>query len=140
MDYRTRQGGSIQLKEAEMNALKGGAAVFLTALICVVSLCGALSMQGSPITLIADSNGGYSNFSVPSVNSIGIVAFKATNGGSVNIYKGDGGPVLLALNPSTVGLSFVQDAPAINDLQQVGFVATGDGPDGPGINVYRAEP
>lgn len=90
-------------------------------------------------TNVADTSGGYSAFSLPVANSSGTVAFTATTGGVAKVFSGNGGAVSTVFDPTGTTLSAVKGSPSLNNLGQVGFVASGPGPFGAGTNVYRVD-
>jgi len=88
----------------------------------------ALSNADSVFTRIADSTQWYSNFSLPSVNSSGVVAFRADSnpgGGTMTgIFTGTGGAVT---TDYITNLGFIRTDPAINESSQIAFDGFGTG-------------
>jgi hypothetical protein len=81
-------------------------------------------------TKIADSSGEISGFSVPSINTDGVVAFGAFLGnGDQAIYTGIGDGVLTTIADTSPGIYFELFAATINDAGRVAFGATTSEPD-----------
>src|SRR5437773_1724687 len=101
--------------------------------LILTMMCAAVAspraLGAANIAKVADSSAGYSNFSAPSVNDAGTVAFNATTGGTARIFTGTGGgPVTPALDPTAAGFIGLIDAPSINNAGQIAFVATESAP------------
>ena len=76
-------------------------------------------------TRIADDSNGIAGFSVPSINSDGVVAFGANlDGGDQAIYTGTGDGALTTIADTSLGIYFELYAPTINDAGRVAFGAT----------------
>lgn len=78
-------------------------------------------------TKIADTSQGYSNFTLPAINSSGTVVFGATTGTTPMIFSaGSGAPVATVFDP-TLTPSFASInalyGPSINDAGQIAFAA-----------------
>jgi hypothetical protein len=84
----------------------------------------ALNGRAGPLTFtpIAESTGGYSAFSPPSVNDQGTAAFNAVTAGTAKIFTGSGGPVTTAFDPAAFpGADAPVGAPAINHSGGIAF-------------------
>jgi len=95
--------------------------------VCVAAILGlSTAAHAAVFTLIGDTTAGYSAFSMPSVNSSGVVAFNATTGGTAKIFTGANAPATLAFDPTTAGLfPGLKDSPTINDSGQIAFMPGG---------------
>ena len=100
-----------------------------------VGFLASVSRADFVFTRIADSTQGYSNFSFPSVNDGGLVAFRAdTASGMTGIFTGTGGTVATAI---TRPLNTIAGPAAINDAGQISFVDFAADGTGRGIAVNR---
>lgn len=84
----------------------------------------ASSVQGANYTFtkVAESSGGYTNLTSPSVNASGTVAFGATFGGGGHLFTFTGGTPTPVYDQTVI-------TPSINASGQIGFISQG--------NVYR---
>jgi hypothetical protein len=97
---------------------------FILTAVAFLSLFTLSSTQAAPYTFtkIAETSDGYSNFTRPSVNSSGTVAFGATFAAGGHLFTSTGG-VATPIFDQTI------KSPSINDSGQTSFIA--------GPNVYR---
>lgn len=115
----------------------------LLIIVCIAAASPRALGAGANIAKVADSSAGYSNFSAPSVNDAGTVAFNATSGGTAKIFTGTGGgPVTPALDPTAAGFIGLIDATSINNAGQIAFVATESAPipQPPFQSAFRLDP
>jgi len=116
-------------------------AAFLGAFLLIAAFPGTSDAE-FVFSRIADSTQGYSNFSLPSVNSSGVVAFRAdatTSAGAnvTGIFTGTGGAVATDYTTNDP-LHRIATDPAINELSQISFDLGTPMPGGiMGISVVR---
>ena len=95
---------------------------FITLTAGLLALAGSVQGASYTFTKIAESSGGYTNMTSPSVNASGTVAFGATFAGGGHLFTSSGGIPTPVYDQTVI-------TPSINASGQIGFISQG--------NVYR---